>query len=101
MIGLIYFEGGEKHCRQIKTREEYISVCNTPENIRNWQLYRQTGENKYKLALVQVNYNCQVPEGGLLKGIRTVSPFFFTTLTVPTRRSAAVLWASWWSGRMS
>ena len=77
MIGLIYFEGGEKHCRQIKTREEYISVCNTPENIRNWQLYRQTGENKYKLALVQVNYNCQVPEGGLLKGIRTVSPFFF------------------------
>ena len=77
MVNLIYFVGGEKHCRPIKTKEEFIKACNTPENIRNWDEYRKTGENKYKLALVQVNYNCQVVEGGALKGNKTLSPFFF------------------------
>ena len=77
MINLIINTGGPKHCRPIKSLEDLINVCNTPENIQNWTLYRQTGEDKYKQGLVQVNYNCQVPEGGLLKGIKTVSPFFF------------------------
>ena len=77
MINLIINTGGPKHCRPIKSLEDLINVCNTPENIQNWNLYRQTGEDKYKQGLVQVNYNCQVPEGGLLKGIKTVSPFFF------------------------
>ena len=45
--------------------------------FQKWDLYRQTHEDKYKRALVQVNYNCQVPEGGKLRGIKTVSPFFF------------------------
>ena len=77
MINLIYFVGDEKHCRPISTLDDYIRACNTEENKKNWNLYRQTGEERYKRALVQVNYNCQVPEGGLLKGIKTVSPFFF------------------------
>ena len=77
MINLIINTGGPKHCRPIKSLEDLINVCNTPENIQNWNLYRQTGEDKYKQGLVQVNYNCQVLEGGLLKGIKTVSPFFF------------------------
>ena len=77
MINLVYKEGGEKHCRPIKTLEELMAVCNTPENIQNWNDFRRTGEDRYKHALVQVNYNCQVPEGGLLKGVKTVSPFFF------------------------
>ena len=77
MVNLVYKVGGEKHCRPITTREELIAACNTPENIRNWNMYRQTGEDRHKLALVQVNYNCQVPDGGLLKGNKTVSPFFF------------------------
>ena len=77
MINLIYKVGGEKHCRPIKSLEEMIAVCNTEENIRNWNDYRRTGEDRFKHALVQVNYNCQVPDGGLLKGIKTVSPFFF------------------------
>jgi hypothetical protein len=77
MVNLVYKVGGEKHCRPIKSLEELIAACNTEENIRNWNDYRQTGENRFKHALVQVNYNCQVPEGGLLKGIKTVSPFFF------------------------
>lgn len=77
MINLIINTGGPKHCRPIKSLEDLINVCNTPENIQNWNLYRQTGEDKYKQGLVQVNYNCQVPEGGFLKGIKTVSPFFF------------------------
>ena len=77
MMNLVYKMGGEKHCRTIKTQEELIAACNTPENIQNWNDYRRTGEDRFKHALVQVNYNCQVPDGGLLKGIRTVSPFFF------------------------
>ena len=58
MVNLVYKVGGEKHCR-------------------NWNDFRSTGEDRYKHALVQVNYNGQVPDGGLLKGIKTVSPFFF------------------------
>ena len=77
MVNLVYKVGGEKHCRPIKSLEELIAACNTEENIRNWNNYRSTGEDRFKHALVQVNYNCQVPEGGLLKGIKTVSPFFF------------------------
>ena len=77
MINLVYKVGGEKHCRPIKSLEELMAACNTEENIRNWNDYRRTGEDRFKHALVQVNYNCQVPEGGLLKGVKTVSPFFF------------------------
>ena len=77
MVNLVYKVGGEKHCRPIKSLEELIAACNTEENIRNWNDYRSTGEDRLKHALVQVNYNCQVPDGGLLKGIKTVSPFFF------------------------
>ena len=77
MVNLVYKVGGEKHCRPIKSLKELMAACNTEENIRNWNDYRSTGEDRFKHALVQVNYNCQVPEGGLLKGIKTVSPFFF------------------------
>ena len=77
MVNLVYKEGGEKHCRPLKTPEELIAACNTPENIQNWNDFRSTGEDRYKHALVQVNYNGQVPDGGRLKGIKTVSPFFF------------------------
>ncbi len=77
MVNLVYIVGGEKHCRPIKSLEELTAACNTEENVRNWNEYRRTGEDRFKRALVQVNYNCQVPEGGLLKGVKTVSPFFF------------------------
>ena len=77
MINLIYKVGGEKHCRPMKTLDELMAACNTEENMRNWNDYRRTGEERFKHALVQVCYNCQVPEGGLLKGVKTVSPFFF------------------------
>ena len=77
MVNLVYKEGGEKHCRPIKSLEELMAACNTEENKRNWNEYRRTGEDRFKHALVQVSYNCQVPEGGLLKGVKTVSPFFF------------------------
>ena len=77
MVNLVYKVGGEKHCRPIKSLDELIAACNTPENIQNWNEFRRTGKDCYKHALVQVSYNCQVPDGGLLKGIQTVSPFFF------------------------
>ena len=77
MINLIYKVGGEKYGRPIQTLEALVAACNTPENVKNWNDYRRTHEDRYKFALVQVNYNCQVPEGRLLKGNKTVSPFFF------------------------
>ena len=78
MINLIYIDGsGHKVVRPVTNREEFVGACNTPANVENWNLFRQTGEDRYKRALVQVNYNCQVPEGGRLRGIKTVSPFFF------------------------
>ena len=69
--------GGPKTVRPVNSREDFIKACNTPENIRNWNDYRRTGEDMSKRALVEVSYNCQVAEGGLLKGCKTVSPFFF------------------------
>ena len=77
MINIIYKVGGEKYGRPIQTLEALVAACNTPENVKNWNDYRRTHEDRYKFALVQVNYNCQVPEGRLLKGNKTVSPFFF------------------------
>lgn len=77
MINLIYVEGGEKHCRPLTNREELISYCNSDENRQNWNEYRRTGDDRYKRQLVQVAYNCQSKEGALLKGNKTVSPFFF------------------------
>ena len=78
MINLIYIDGsGHKVVRPVTNREEFVGACNTPANVENWNLFRQTGEDRYKRALVQVNYNCQMPEGGRLRGIKTVSPFFF------------------------
>ena len=77
MINLVYMQGGKKYCRPIKSLDEYIRACNTRENIDNWNAYRETSDEKRKRRLVQVNYNCQVTEGGQLKGNETVSPFFF------------------------
>ena len=77
MINLVTIVGGKKQCRTIRSREEYIAACNTEENIRNWNDYRQTGNEKNKHKLVQINYNCQVADGGKLKDVKTVSPFFF------------------------
>ena len=79
MVNLIYQKNGKgpKYAHVIDKREDLIAACNTPENIENWNKYRETGEDSYKMKLVQVNYNCQAPEGALLKGIQTVSPFFF------------------------
>ena len=78
MVNLIYVDGsGHKVARPIRNREELVKACNTPENVRNWNEYRTTGDVKKKFALVQVNYNCQAAEGEPLRGIQTVSPFFF------------------------
>ena len=78
MVNVITIDGsGHKVARTVRNREDLIRACNSPENIKNWQLYRETGEDKYKRTLVQVNYNCQVPDVAPLKGNKTVSPFFF------------------------
>jgi hypothetical protein len=77
MCNHVYKKGGKKVCRPVKSRADYMKVCNSTSNLENWKKYRETGENKYKLALEQMTYNCQVEEDTLLKDIETVSPFFF------------------------
>ena len=77
MVNLVYKVGGVKYCRPIKSYEELIAACNSPENIRNWDEYRKTNDRRYKENLCQVNYNCQVSEASPLKGTKTVSPFIF------------------------
>ena len=78
MINLIYIDGnGRKVARPVKSREVLVEACNSEENVENWNKYRQTGDDRYKRALVQVCYSCQVKEGGMLRGVKTVSPFFF------------------------
>ena len=77
MINLIYLEGGEKHCRPLTNRKELAYYCNSETNRQNWNEYRRTGDDRYKRQLVQVAYNCQSTEGALLKGNKTVSPFYF------------------------
>ena len=91
MVNLVYKVGGEKHCRPIKSLEELIAACNTEENIQNWNDYRRTGEDRFKHALVQVSYNCQVPDGELLKGIKTVSPFFFYDIDCGNREKCRLI----------
>ena len=78
MINLIYIDGnGRKVARPVKSREVLVEACNSEKNVENWNKYRQTGDDRYKRALVQVCYSCQVKEGGMLRGVKTVSPFFF------------------------
>ena len=76
-MNLVYKVGGVKYCRPIRSAEELIAACNSPENIKNWEEYRKTNDKRYKEKLVQTNYNCQISEVCLLKGIETVSPFVF------------------------
>ena len=77
MMNLVYKVGGVKYCRPIKSSEELIAACNSPENVKNWDEYRKTNDKRYKENLVQTNFNCQVSEATPLKGIQTVSPFVF------------------------
>ncbi len=77
MIIHAYKKGGKKYCRPITSLAEYMKICNSTENIKNWEAYRETGEEKYKLALAEANYNSQAQEGEPLKGNETMSPFFF------------------------
>ena len=67
MVNLVYKVGGEKHCRPIKSLDGLIAACNTPENIQNWNEFRRTGVDRYKHALVQVSYNCQVPAAATVR----------------------------------
>ena len=77
MCNHVYKKGGKKVCRPLTSRADYMKVCNSTANLDNWNKYRETGEDKYKRSLVEIAYNCQVPEGEPLKGNTTVSPFFF------------------------
>ena len=77
MCNHVYKKGGKKVCRPLTSRADYLQICNSNANLDNWNKYRATGEDKYKHALEQFAYNCQVPEGEPLKGNTTVSPFFF------------------------
>ena len=86
MVILIYFESyidengvqrWKKRCRPCRSREDYLKACNSEENCRNWELYQQTGDDKYKRRLVQTAYNIQAQDGQLLDEAAAASPSVF------------------------
>ena len=87
MVDIIYFESfidettGEqrwkKRCRPCRNREDFLKACNSEANRRNWELYQQTGDKKYKMKLTEVAYNIQAQDGQLLDEVEAASPFVF------------------------
>lgn len=86
MVNSIYFEpitteDGQtkykKHCHPIRSKEEYVRVCNSEENCRNWTMFQMTGDEKYKKHLVQIAYNVQGQDGQLLDEVEAASNHVF------------------------
>ena len=86
MVNLIYLEpvtteDGQtkykKHCHPLRSKEEYVRVCNSEENNRNWAMFQMSGDEKYKKRLVQIAYNVQGQEGQLLDEVVAASNHVF------------------------
>ena len=68
----ITMEQGHKVARPILTREEYLKLRGSAEQMENLRLAR-SGNRDAKLRLLQMNYSC-IPNGdGSLKGSKTPS----------------------------
>ena len=75
MVNLIsYDEGGHKVARPINSRDEYLSLRNSAENVENFYAARK-GDKAAKLKLLQFNYTDQLPDH-VLKGCHTAASTF-------------------------
>ena len=65
-------DGGVKHMRPILTREEYLALRNSGNQVQILNKIR-AGKKDLKNQLVQMNYSCIPGDDGLLKGCKTPS----------------------------
>ena len=65
-------EQGHKVARPILTREEYLKLRGSSEQMENLRLAR-SGNRDAKLRLLQMNYSCIPNSDGTLKGCKTPS----------------------------
>ena len=69
---VIYYKDGAKMMRPISSREEFVALKNSPEQVNNVKRIR-LGEEALKPRLMQTNYSCLPNEDGSLKGSKTAS----------------------------
>ena len=65
-------ETGQKICRPVTSRQEFLKLRSSSEQVRNLKLAR-SGDKEAKKRLVQMNYSCIPNEDGTLKGSKTPS----------------------------
>ena len=71
-VHVIYYKDGAKMMRPVLTREEYLSLRNSTEQVNNVRRIR-LGEEALKPRLLQMNYSCLPNEDGSLKGSKLMS----------------------------
>ena len=62
MVNHIFIQAGHKFARNIQTREEYLALRNSADNLCNLELARM-GNQEAKANLVQFAYNDLMPDG--------------------------------------
>ena len=65
-VHVIYYKDGAKMMRPVLTREEYVGLRNSREQVNNVKRIR-LGEEALKPRLLQMNYSCLPGKDGALK----------------------------------
>ena len=71
-VHVIYYNDGSKMMRPVNTREEYLALRNSVEQVANVKMIRM-GDVSRKDKLIQFNYSCLPNPDGSLKGSKTAS----------------------------
>ena len=71
-VHVIYYNDGPKMMRPVNTREEYLALRNSVEQVANVKMIRM-GDVSRKDKLIQFNYSCLPNPEGSLKGSKTAS----------------------------
>ena len=71
-VHVIYYNDGPKMMRPVNTREEYLALRNSVEQVANVKMIRM-GDVSRKDKLIQFNYSCLPNPDGSLKGSKTAS----------------------------
>ena len=71
-VHMIYYRGGTKVMRPIRSREEYLSLRGTTRQRAILKAVRN-GDKRQKGHLLQMNYSCLPNKDGSLKGSTRMS----------------------------
>ena len=71
-VHVIYYKDGAKMMRPVLSREEYLKLRNSAQQIATMRAIRE-GNVEQKRRLIQMNYSCMPNEDGSLKGSETPS----------------------------